>query len=61
MLRNPISFIFKLGKAQSLPFQPLRSLSAGSEVPSSPLASALKTAKVPVKNVESTHSNQMSS
>ncbi|MEP6881677.1 MAG: hypothetical protein ABI866_06770 [Dokdonella sp.] len=61
MLRNPISFIFKLGKVQSLPFQPLRRLGAGSEVPSLPIASALKTSKVPVKNVESTHSNQMSS
>ena len=61
MLRNPISFIFKLGKVQSLPFQPLRVLSAGSEVPSLPLASALKTSKGPVKKVESPHSNQMSS
>ena len=61
MPRNPISFIFKLGKVQSLPFQPLRVLSAGSEIPSLPLASTLKTSKVRVKNVESSHSNQMSS
>ena len=61
MLRNPISFIFKLGKARSLPFQPMRSLSAKGATTSLPPSSSPTPSKGPVKIGRSRHSNQMSS
>ena len=61
MLRNPISFIFKLGKDRSLPFQPLRTLSADSENPSLARPRSLNNAKAPVTVGQARHSNQMSS
>lgn len=61
MLRNPISYIFKLGKHQSLKLQPLTQLSADSESPSSTIPTPLALPKVPVKIEQAPHSNQMSS
>ena len=61
MLRNPISFIFKLGKDRSLPFQPLRTLSADSETPSLAIPKSLDNAKAPLKMGQARHSNQISS
>lgn len=61
MLRNPISFIFKLGKYESLPVQPLRQLSTIPDSPSSLLPCSLMTPKVPMVIVQPLHSNQMSS
>lgn len=62
MLRNPISFLFKLGKKnQSLQFRQLRQLSDNNESPSSPLPTSLMMLDVPVKSEQSRHSNQMSS
>ncbi len=61
MLLNPISFIFKLGKHQSLKLQPLRKLSANSEVASLPLPPALMTPNVPDTKRQPEDSNQMSS
>ena len=61
MLRNPISYIFKLGKHRSLQFQPLRQLSAIAENPSLLLPTSLMTLDVPVKIEPARHSNQMSS
>jgi len=61
MMRNPISFIFKIGKHASLPFRPLLKLGA-IEVNAVTL---LPTSRIPRKNVEQAgpppHSNQMSS
>ncbi len=61
MLRNSISFIFKLGKHRSLQLQPLRQLPAMSESPSSTIPPVLALPIVPVKIEQTTHSNQMSS
>lgn len=61
MLRNPISFIFKLAKHESLPLQPLRQLSAIPDSPSSLLPSSLMRLAVPVMIEPERHSNQMSS
>ncbi len=61
MLRNPISFIFKLGKHQALHLRPLRQLSAPSENPASLLPTLLITPDAPIKIQEVPHSNQLSS
>lgn len=61
MLRNSISYIFKLSKRESLPFRPLRQLSAKPENASSLLPASLMTLDVPVKIEQALHSNQMSS
>ncbi len=61
MLRNPISFIFKLGKHQALHLRPLRQLGARSESPASLLPTSLITPEAPMKIQQAPHSNQMSS
>ncbi len=61
MSGNPISFIFKLGKHQSLHLRPLRQLGAKSENRSSLLPAALITPAAPIKIQQAPHSNQMSS
>lgn len=61
MLRNPVSYIFKLGKHRSLPLQPLRQFSAKTESPLLPLPTPLTMQEVPAKTRQSQHSNQMSS
>ncbi len=59
MLRNPISFIFKLGKHQSLRLRPLRQLSVQSENPASLNSTSLITPEAPLKIQQTPHSNQM--
>lgn len=61
MLRNSISFIFKLGKHPSLPFQPLRQFSHKTESPASSLPSSQMMLDAPAKIGHPKHSNQMSS
>ncbi len=61
MLRNPISYIFKLGKRESLPFRPLMKLSALDENPSPPPPSSRVLRTGPERNGPARHSNQMSS
>lgn len=61
MLRNPISYIFKLGKHPSLQLRPLMQLSDKIESPSSPLPSAQLMLEAPHKRGQLQHSNQMSS
>lgn len=62
MLRNSISYIFRLGKkSQPLPFQPLRQLSAIAEHTSLLPPNMLAMQKVPAKSDQAPHSNQMSS
>lgn len=60
-MRNPISFIFQIGKHATLPFRPLLKLSANDANRST----LLPTSRAPRKNVEKAgqppHSNQMSS
>jgi len=61
MLRNPISFILKLGKRQSLPFRPLTKLSPLAEGPSPLPPTSLATPDAAVNIGQSRRSNQMSS
>ena len=61
MLRNSISFIFKLSKHQSLHFRPLGQLSTQIENPSSLHPNSLMTPKARMNIQQTTHSNQMSS
>jgi hypothetical protein len=61
MLRNPLSFIFKLGKHQSLPFRPLRQLGDSAKSPLLPLPTNEVTGAVPARPREAQRSNQMSS
>lgn len=61
MSRNPISFLFNLGKHRPLKLRPLRQLSAEVEIPSSLLPTRLVTRKSPLHIDQVQHSNQMSS
>jgi hypothetical protein len=61
MPRNPLSFIFRLGKHRSLPFRPLRQLGVETASPSLPLPGPRVAPETP-RNIEKTNqSNQMSS
>ena len=59
MLRNPISYIFKLGKHRSLPLRPLSQLGAQAE--ELPLALPTLQRERSAKNGQAQNSNQMSS
>jgi hypothetical protein len=61
MLPSPLSFIFKLGKHQSLQFRPLRQLSVEDQGARLPPAISPMTRDVPLRNEPEHHSNQMSS
>ena len=61
MLRNTISYIFKLGKHRSLQLQPLRQLSAKTENTIATIPAPLAVRKAFVKTKQAPHSNQMSS
>jgi hypothetical protein len=61
MLRNPLSFIFKLGKHESLQFRPLRQLSVETLNASLPPPTSPMMLDVPSRNEPEQHSNQMSS
>jgi hypothetical protein len=61
MLRNPLSFIFKLGKHRSLQFRPLRQLGEKGENSSLPPPTSSMMRDVPAKNEPAQNSNQMSS
>lgn len=47
MLRNSISYIFRLGKRESLPFRPLQQLRATREVTPAPLSSQAEVQGIP--------------
>lgn len=61
MLRNPISYIFKLGKHRSLPLRPLSQLSAQAEELPQSLPTLPRISDRSAKNGQAQHSNQMSS
>ncbi len=61
MLLNPINFILKVGKVRSLQARPSNNPKNGHEGPNLLPPSVLTTAKFPIKNGQSQHSNQMSS
>lgn len=61
MSRNPISFLFNLGKHRPLKLRPLRQLNVEVEIPSSLLPTPLITPKAPLHIEQVRHSNQMSS
>lgn len=61
MSRNPIRFIFNLGKHHPLPFRPLTQINAEAAHPSALLTTPLITRKTPVKIEQVQHTNQMSS
>ncbi len=61
MLRNKISYIFKLGKHRSLQLQPLRQLSAKTENSSATIPTSLAMRQALLKTKHSPNSNQMSS
>ena len=61
MSRNPISFIFHLGKHYPLKLRPLPQLSVEVEMPSPLLLNTLITRKPRLHIDQVQHSNQMSS
>lgn len=61
MSRNPIGFIFRLGKHHPLPLRPLIRINTEVVGPSTLLTTSLITRKSPLKIEQVQHSNQMSS
>lgn len=61
MLRNSISYIFKLGKHRSLPLRPLSQLSAQAEELPLPSPAPPRFTESSARSGQAKHSNQMSS